>query len=172
MTNKNLRAKKHKSIHLRGASRSSSLASDFCKEPTMNSIKSLITLAALLAAVISGCENKYQIIGPAGQEGDSAELAKENNLNSSNSVGETLYGMTTSNKLLTFSSANPKTIISRLRVTGLQSNEELLGIDFRPATGQLYALGSSRLYVIDVQTGAATPVGPGPFSPALEGKAF
>jgi hypothetical protein len=45
-------------------------------------------------------------------------------------------------------------------ITGLQAGENILGIDFRPATGQLYALGSSsRLYTINLTTGAATQVG-------------
>ena len=45
-------------------------------------------------------------------------------------------------------------------VTGLQGGETLLGIDQRPATGQLYGIGSKgRVYVIDTSTGAATEVG-------------
>jgi hypothetical protein len=56
----------------------------------------------------------------------------------------------------------------------LQPNESIAGIDFRPATGQLYALGStSRLYTLNTATGAATQVGgPGPFAPALNGFNF
>jgi len=47
-----------------------------------------------------------------------------------------------------------------LAITGLQAGENILGIDFRPATGQLFALGSSsRLYTINLATGAATQVG-------------
>ncbi|MGH7495146.1 MAG: DUF4394 domain-containing protein [bacterium] len=135
--------------------------------------KFLVCAMAMLAMVISGCENKDQILGSGDQEAEVTELAKENNVDSGVTAGETLYGMTTSNKLLRFDSANPRSILSRMRVTGLQPDEELLGIDFRPATGQLYGLGSSsRLYVINLQTAAATPVGPGPFSPALEGNAF
>ena len=46
----------------------------------------------------------------------------------------------------------------------------ILGIDFRPANGQLYAVtNQSRLYTINTSNGAATRVGAGPFSPALEG---
>ena len=57
-------------------------------------------------------------------------------------------------------------------ITGLAANERLVGIDTRPANGQLYAVGStSRLYVIDPATGAASPVGPA-FSTALDGKRF
>jgi hypothetical protein len=58
-------------------------------------------------------------------------------------------------------------------ITGLQSGERLVGIDFRPATGQLYGVGnSSRLYTIDPATGAATQVGSGTFAVALSGADF
>ena len=76
------------------------------------------------------------------------------------------------NQLLLFNSANPNTIISSTQITGLGMGEEILGIDVRPATGQLYALGNSnRLYTINLSTGAATPVGsPGQFT--LDGGDF
>jgi hypothetical protein len=45
-------------------------------------------------------------------------------------------------------------------VTGLQAGETIVGIDRRPATGQLYGLSSSsRIYLINETTGAATAVG-------------
>lgn len=57
-------------------------------------------------------------------------------------------------------------------ITGLQSGEKILGIDMRPANGQLYALGStSRIYTINTSNGAATVVGTG-FTPALSGTEF
>jgi hypothetical protein len=84
----------------------------------------------------------------------------------------TIYGVTTTNNLLTFDSATPGTA-SSVAITGLQAGENILGIDLRPANGQLYALGStSRLYTINPATGAATQVGSGPFSPALVGTSF
>ena len=52
-------------------------------------------------------------------------------------------------------------------------SETILGIDMRPLTGQLYALGStSRLYTINMATGAATAVGTGSFDPPLKGNSF
>src|SRR5262245_59367216 len=66
-------------------------------------------------------------------------------------TGMTMFALTTSNTLLRFDSAAPSTILGTVAVSGLQAGEELLGIDFRPATGQLYGLGStSRLYMIDL----------------------
>ncbi|GAB3169124.1 hypothetical protein GCM10027291_19120 [Telluribacter humicola] len=68
---------------------------------------------------------------------------------------------------------NVKNTASPLRtvsITGLQSGEKLLGIDFRPATGQLYGVGStSRLYHINLKSGAATALSTEPFTPAIEG---
>lgn len=58
-----------------------------------------------------------------------------------------------------------------MSVNGLESGENLISIDYRPATGQLYALGSSsRLYVINENTGDATVLGESSFSPAIMGE--
>lgn len=57
-------------------------------------------------------------------------------------------------------------------VTGLQPSETILAIDYRPATNELYALGSlSRIYKLNIDTGAATLVGSG-FTPVLAGTEF
>ena len=71
-------------------------------------------------------------------------------------AGDT-FVLTASNKLISFDRATPGTVKSTVSVTGLQSGENLLGIDFRPADGQLYGVGSTgRIYVINGATGAAT----------------
>jgi Ca2+-binding RTX toxin-like protein len=83
------------------------------------------------------------------------------------------YGLTAGNGLVLFNVATPGTILRSVAITGLQPGETIVGIDVRPATGQLYGVGStSRVYVIDPVTGAATAVGAGPFSPTLSGTAF
>jgi Domain of unknown function (DUF4394)/Calx-beta domain len=85
----------------------------------------------------------------------------------------TLVALTASNTLIQFNAAVPGTVTATTTVTGLQAAENLLGIDYRPANGQLLALGStSRLYSINLTTGAATVIGV-PFStPALSGTNF
>jgi hypothetical protein len=71
----------------------------------------------------------------------------------------TLVALTAMNRLLSFDSANPTKIVSSVRVSGLQPGEDLVGLDARPATGQLYAPSNlGRLYVLDPRTGAATAV--------------
>jgi len=83
----------------------------------------------------------------------------------------TFYGVTAANGLVRFSSATPGTLDSTIAITGLQAAETVLGIDVRPATLQLYILGSTgRLYTLDPGTGVATQVGTGTF--ALSGTSF
>jgi trimeric autotransporter adhesin len=86
---------------------------------------------------------------------------------------ENVYALTASGKLITFNPGAAGVINSSISVSGLGSGESLLGIDFRPATGQLFALSSaSRIYTINTKTGAATPVGGGPLTTALTGQSF
>jgi hypothetical protein len=81
-------------------------------------------------------------------------------------------GLTTSAQLVEFDTSTPGTASAGPTVTGLQPGETILGIDFRPATGKLYGLGSrSRLYRINEATGHATQVGP-QFPAALSGTSF
>ena len=84
-----------------------------------------------------------------------------------------VYAVTTANNLISFDIATPGTLQSNVAITGLQAGENVLGIDFRPVfTKQLYALGStSRLYTINLTTGAATVVG-AQFTTLLNGGAF
>ena len=75
-------------------------------------------------------------------------------------AGELLVGSASNNRLVVFSSDNPRRV-KTLRVRGLAPNERILGLDVRPANGQLYALGStSQIYIIDLHQRVATPVGP------------
>ena len=85
---------------------------------------------------------------------------------------EKAVAVTVSNKLLKFNAGRPGRILATLNITGLQPSETLLGIDYRVAKDQLYALGSSgRLYTINEDTAAATVVGM-PFAVKLEGTQF
>jgi len=82
------------------------------------------------------------------------------------------YALTTDGRILTFNPSTPGTIANEQTVTGLVAGDALIGIDVRPATGELYGLGgASYVYLVDAGTGIASAVG-GAFSPALEGSAF
>ncbi|MEO7215477.1 DUF4394 domain-containing protein [Mucilaginibacter sp.] len=78
------------------------------------------------------------------------------------------FALTNDNRLLTLNAKNVATIVATAPITGLQSGETLLAMDFRPATGQLYAVGStSRLYIINTTTGVARAVSATAFTPAI-----
>ncbi|MGH9119893.1 MAG: DUF4394 domain-containing protein [Acidimicrobiales bacterium] len=80
------------------------------------------------------------------------------------SSGQTLYGLTTNDKIVTFSTDDPDDIQSSVRVTGIGSRESLIGIDRRPLTGDLFAVARSRsgvnLYIVNPSSGRATLVAP------------
>lgn len=85
----------------------------------------------------------------------------------------TVFGVTEDQTLVSFDASTPGTIASGVAISGLAANETIQGIDFRPATGQLYALGSfSNLYTIDIVSGMAAQVGSSSFLPGLNGSSF
>jgi Domain of unknown function (DUF4394)/FG-GAP-like repeat len=121
---------------------------------------------ALAALTTGGSTNLYRInlttggassVGTIGNgqtslTGFAIEIAATSNF--------VVYGLTTANNLVRFNSSRANTLLSTVAVTGLQTSENLLGIDFRPATGQLFGLGSTgRIYRLNTLTGAATLVG-------------
>ena len=74
------------------------------------------------------------------------------------------------NNLLKFNANNIKSAISQVAIAGIIAPEKLLSIDFRPATGELYAVSdASKLYIIDAATGKARLVSTTAFTPALDG---
>jgi len=93
-------------------------------------------------------------------------------LTNANAQNQTIFGVTTGNQLVQFNASTPGTLTTVGAITGLQAGENILGIDFRPSNGQLFALGSSsRIYIINRTTGAATAVGP-QFPTLLSGTNF
>jgi hypothetical protein len=86
---------------------------------------------------------------------------------------ETVYGLTAGGKLIRFNPGVPGAVSSSLAISGLGSGETLLGIDFRPATGQLFGLSSAnRVYSINTRNGVATAIGAPPATPFLVGQSF
>lgn len=86
---------------------------------------------------------------------------------------ELIYGVTNSNTLVSWDSGDSSDLLGGVAVSGLMQNEQIRGIDFRPATGQLYAVGSfNNLYTVDTSSGQATLVGGGSFAPGASGSSF
>lgn len=81
-----------------------------------------------------------------------------------------VYAINASNELIQFNAKTPATSISKIAISGLVAGEKLMSIDFRPATGELYALSdASKLYIINQTDGKSRVVGAGAFTPALSG---
>ncbi len=77
--------------------------------------------------------------------------------------------LTNDGRLINFEGGDLNSAGTITNISGLESNEMLLSIDYRPATGQLYAISSaSRLFHINENSGVATLLGT-TLSPAVDG---
>lgn len=90
-------------------------------------------------------------------------------LTAASAQAQTAYGLqssATATSLVTFQVTAPGTLTATTAITGLGTGQTLVGLDSRPNTGQLFALGyaaattQAQLYTLDVATGALTTVGP------------
>jgi hypothetical protein len=78
------------------------------------------------------------------------------------------YALTNANQLMKYNARTAEMAEATVNISGLPMGEQIISIDFRPGTGQLYGLGSSsRLYTINYDNGMAMPLGTASFSPAL-----
>lgn len=83
------------------------------------------------------------------------------------SQAEVVYGITVpgaTTNLVTFDTSAVNAVTTIGNITGLTAGHTLRGVDFRPSDGKLYGLSASsttqaQLYTINLETGAATPVG-------------
>lgn len=90
---------------------------------------------------------------------------------SASARAELVYGVTLQQTLVSWESAAPGTVLSGVALQGLAANEVVHGIDLRPATGEIFALGSfSNMYRVNPTNGMATLIGP--LSASLNGSSF
>lgn len=84
---------------------------------------------------------------------------------------DTIYGVTSTNQLVSFRSTAPGTLTSSVSITNVEGN--VLAIDFAPSTGQLYAVTTaSKLYAINPANGRGTQMGLNTFAdPVVWGSA-
>jgi hypothetical protein len=88
-----------------------------------------------------------------------ADGGKRGNDRDKSRDGRMFYATNTAGKLLRFNSDNPSKLRSK-QITGLPMGVSIKGIDFRPASGDLYALGSDRVvYRLNPNTAIAVPEG-------------
>jgi hypothetical protein len=80
---------------------------------------------------------------------------------------EVAYAVTETNKLIRFETGQAgQTNVGTITGTG---GEQILSLDFRPATGRLYGVSATRLYTIDPLTAQAQPANDTPFPAPLVG---
>ena len=80
----------------------------------------------------------------------------------------TAWGITDAGTVLTFNATTPGAVGSEMPLTGIPEGDWLVGIDHRPATGQLLGLSASgTVYWIDPATGETWPIGDG-IDPTIE----
>lgn len=86
--------------------------------------------------------------------------AADSGSDGSGSERRILFATDSKGNLLKFDSRSPRAVSSKA-ITGLPAGVVLGGIDFRPATGDLYALGSDKVvYRVNVATAIAVAEGP------------
>lgn len=84
--------------------------------------------------------------------------------------GARLFALTNNNMLVAFDADRPERA-TPIQVTGISGT--LVGVDFRPANGQLFGVTSTnQVYTIDPTTGAATLVANNPIPFTLNGNSF
>ena len=74
---------------------------------------------------------------------------------------QTIYGLTSDGKIVSFNATTPNTILTTPSVSGVKTGQTLVGLDVRPATGEIFALGfdasndSATVYTLNPTTGMA-----------------
>jgi hypothetical protein len=83
---------------------------------------------------------------------------------------QVFYALTTQNTITVYNAKDVRVAKGNFTITGLATAENMLAIDFRPATGDLYGMSSlSKLYTIDLVNGSAKAVSATAFAPLLTG---
>ncbi|WP_019498509.1 DUF4394 domain-containing protein [Pseudanabaena sp. PCC 6802] len=117
--------------------------------------------------VLNGGRDSDLLVGGRGQD--------TVNGNSDNDIllgdgGAMLFALTNNNMLVAFDADRPDRA-TPIQVTGI--NGTLVGVDFRPANGQLFGVTSTnQIYTINPTTGAATLVSNNPTPFTLNGNSF
>ena len=127
-----------------------------------------------IAVVASGLTIAFA--GTASAEAAQPSKGGGDSLKSGNRLA---VALTDQNQLVSFKVRNPDRLLSIRSIRGLQPGVSMVGIDYRPKTGDLYGVGSnSAVYRINPQTGIAIAENvdamgnPVPFTPGLNGTNF
>lgn len=87
-----------------------------------------------------------------------------------------IFALSNNNMFYWFDASNANAMSTPMAITGLAAGSELVGMDVRPATGQVYLLGydammqKAQVYTLDTTSGSLMAVGSGISPIALDGK--
>ena len=109
---------------------------------------SIIHYSMLLGAGLffGGCE-KDQLLEPSDKQ--SLETRSSSPGNGTKRIA--FYGLSSANEIVRFTSGNTAVDQGAVGITGLQADEQILAIDFRPSTGQLYGVPHRAVYMPSIQ---------------------
>src|SRR5262245_26997638 len=119
-------------------------------------VRSLLIIPAAVAAVLAGAPDVTTAQPVPARSGAVPQTEP---------ADATLRVALSNNSLIVFDAANSAAADPALAVTGVNGGNTLVGIDFRPQNGFLYALGhngttgSVQLYHVSYRTGVATAIG-------------
>ena len=132
----------------------------------MPKVPKSLAVAAVAASLLAVGTTAAAQIRPSGGIVGGPNCVTPNGRGALNVVGATADG-----RLICFSETDPAAARTIGTVSGLSGDTALVGIDHRPATGELFGLGNAGgIYVLDAGTAAATKRSQ--LSVALEGSAF
>ncbi|MCX7659591.1 DUF4394 domain-containing protein [Caldimonas sp.] len=115
-------------------------------------------LACILGVALGG-----GIVAPAVAEAPPSRPA---------AVALRIWVLTEAHELLQIDADRPQQVLQRVRLHGVAEGESIVGMDYRVARGQLYALSDQgRLYTLDPTQGRLQPVGTADGRPRLDGRA-
>jgi Domain of unknown function (DUF4394) len=115
-------------------------------------MSSRILVRSIVAAVVAALLVPLVALGGDGRARDKS--------NAPGKQSRVLFATDDAGNLLRFRERTPSLVRSQ-SITGIPSGVSLQGIDFRPATGDLYALGSDRVvYRVNAATAIAVAEGP------------
>lgn len=122
----------------------------------------------LLGFPMSGCgDGGLDPVGPDLEEPDVDEPEVPELPITAPVVGDTIWALDLSNRLLLFGSGSLETVSRISGIRGVTLLHRIVGFAMRPSDGRLFGVGNdSHLYVIDPYTSQATRVGSG-FEPRI-----
>jgi len=119
----------------------------------------------------SGGAGLYTISLSTGRASKVTDLGNQTIIGIAIQTDPVAYAVDPSNNLIIFDPTDPTDRVNKT-TSGINSGDIIVGIDLRPANGQLFAMGSNgRLYAVNTASGVFTPIG-GIFPTPLSGTEF